>query len=121
MQVTFLEATNFTKSVYEYFGSDVEFAEFQTALLVDPDRGDVMRGCGGLRKVRWRDPRRGKGARGGLRIIYLHVPEANRIFLLYVYDKDESEDLTSGERQSLAALAQSYREEARKVSVRKEH
>ena len=41
-----------------------------------------MPGCGGLRKVRIADPRRGKGKRGGIRVIYLHVPEASVVYLM---------------------------------------
>lgn len=113
MKLSFVEAQDFTKAVYEYFGNDTEFATFQDALLANPERGDVIPGCGGLRKTRWRDTRRRKGARGGLRIIYLHIPDASRIFLVDVYDKDETDDLTPDEKRFLASLAQTYREEAR--------
>ena len=114
MKLSFVEALDFTKVIYEYFGSDTAFATFQEALLANPERGDVMPGCGGLRKMRWRDARRGKGSRGGLRIIYLHVADAKRILLLDVYDKDETDDLTRDEKRILASLAQSYREEVRR-------
>ena len=111
MKLTFVEAIDFTEVVYHYFGSDAEFATFQEALLAYPERGDVMPGCGGLRKTRWRDIRRGKGTRGGLRIIYLYVVEAKRIFLLDVYDKDEADDLTHEEKRALAFQAKAYHEE----------
>ena len=70
-----------------------------------------MPGCGGLRKIRWPDPRRAKGKRGGLRLIYLHVPEAATILLLDVYDKDETADLSPAERKELSALAKVFRGE----------
>ena len=114
MKLSFVEALDFTAVVYEYFGSDTAFAAFQEALLANPERGDVMQGCGGLRKMRWRDTRRGKGTRGGLRIIYLYVPDADRVLLLDVYDKDETDDLTHQEKRQLASLAQSYRKEVRR-------
>jgi hypothetical protein len=65
-----------------------------------------------MRKVRWRDTRRGKGARGGLRVIYLYVPEAERILLLDVYDKGEAEDLSPAEKRQLVELAGAYRRES---------
>lgn len=105
MKLSFVEALDFTKVVYECFGSDTEFAAFQEAMLTSPERGDVMPGCGGLRKTRWRDTRRGKGARGGLRVIYLHVPEAGKVLLLDVNDKDETDDLSTNEKRLLASLA----------------
>ena len=119
MKLSFVETLDFTDIVYEYFRSDAEFAAFQEALLANPERGDVMPGCGGLRKTRWRDTRRDKGARGGLRVIYLHVPDAARILLLDVYDKDEADDLTPNEKRMLASLAQAYRDEARQAYDRK--
>jgi mRNA-degrading endonuclease RelE of RelBE toxin-antitoxin system len=118
-KLTFGEALDFTAVVYDYFGSDTELAAFQEALLANPERGDVMPGCGGLRKAGWRDTRRGKGARGGLRIIYLFVPDADRVLLLDVYDKNEADDLTPDGKRLLASLAHAYREEARRSVERK--
>jgi len=120
MKLTFVEALDFTDVVFEYFGTDSEYSKFQEALLANPERGDVMPGCGGLRKTRWRDVRRGKGTRGGLRIIYLYVPDGNRVLLLAVYDKNESDDLTQDEKRVLASLAQSYRDEVRRELKQKE-
>ena len=71
-----------------------------------------MPGCGGLREMRRPDPRRGKGKRGGLRIIYLHVSEAQVVLFLKVYDKDEAEDLTPEQRRALAQPAKILREAA---------
>ena len=111
VRLLFVEATDFTRAIRGYFGDDESYRAFQEALLADPMRGDIIQGCGGLRKVRWRDVRRGKGARGGLRIIYLYVPEAERILLLDVYDKDEAKDLSPAERRQLTELADAYRRE----------
>ena len=77
-----------------------------------------MPGCGGLRKLRWSDPRRGKGKRSGLRVIYLNLPEHSRFILVDVYDKDDQEDLSSAERQILAGLARKLKEEYEKGSHR---
>ena len=52
-----------------------------------------MPGTGGFRKLRWRDPRRGKGKRGGLRVIYYYRTADRQILLFTVYDKDELADL----------------------------
>jgi mRNA-degrading endonuclease RelE of RelBE toxin-antitoxin system len=111
MTLSFVETRGFTAALPEYFADDDVYRQFQEALLADPERGTVIRGCGGLRKIRWRDERRGKGTRGGLRLIYLHVPEAQIVLLLDVYDKDETSDLTTAQRSALAALAQDFRHE----------
>lgn len=119
MRLTFIETSGFTEALPDYFPSDEAYAKFQGALLTAPEQGDVMPGCGGLRKVRWRDSRRGKGRRGGLRIIYLHLPEDATVFLLDIYDKDEADDLSPDERKALTALAQHFRDEAHKKRTRK--
>ncbi len=62
--------------------------------------------------MRWPDPRRGKGKRGGLRIIYLHVPEARVVVFLKVYDTDDAEDLTSEQRKMLTQSIKVLREAA---------
>ncbi|MGH7830586.1 MAG: type II toxin-antitoxin system RelE/ParE family toxin [Candidatus Binatia bacterium] len=74
----------------------------------------MIPGCGGLRKIRFRDPRRGKGRRGGLRIIYVYLPEQEWVFLLDIYGKDEKDDLTGQEKKVLAGLAGRVKEETKK-------
>ena len=94
----------------EYFGSDDEYAKLQQFLRANPERGAVIPGTSGLRKLRWPDPRRGKGKRGGLRVIYIYVPQAHYISMLDVYDKDEAEDLTPVVRRMLSRLANELRD-----------
>lgn len=112
MTFTFLETFGFTSAIADYFGTDEEYRKFQEALLANPERGVVIPGCGSLRKVRWAEKRRGKGKRGGLRIIYLYVAEADAIFLLDVYDKGEADDLTAAEKRFLVGLEAGLRAEA---------
>jgi hypothetical protein len=54
----------------EAYLDDSAFAELQRFLITDPEAGAVIQGTGGLRKIRFADKRRGKGKRGGLRIVY---------------------------------------------------
>ncbi len=77
-----------------------------------------MPGCGGLRKVRLPNPKRGQGKRGGIRVIYLHIPEANWILLLDLYEKGEKEDLTPEEKKILKRLAFEFKEEALRAALR---
>lgn len=107
----FIEFPGFDAARDGYFKSDLRFAAFQYELAIDPEQGKVMQGCGGLRKARWADPRRGKGKRGGLRVIYLLIPEVRVIVLVDVYDKDEADDLTAKEKREIAHLARETREE----------
>lgn len=93
-----IETSIFTR-IIQGFLDDEDYAEFQSALVQQPDLGDLIRGSGGLRKVRWRVP--GKGKRGGLRIIYYRLTQDDQILLLYAYAKSMQENLSESQ---LAAL-----------------
>jgi hypothetical protein len=58
------------------------------------------------------DESRGKGKRGGVRVIYVHTPEANQVDLITVYGKDDADDLTKYEVAELCELARVLRAEA---------
>jgi len=72
--------------------------------LAEPLAGDVIQGTGGLRKIRFADPRRQKGKRGGLRVIYYFWRDGEQFWLFTLYDKDEAADLTAAERKAVKAL-----------------
>ena len=88
-----IEAPIFTLRLGQYL-EDEEYRLLQLHLVADPQAGDVMPETGGFRKLRWADPRRGKGKRGGLRVVYYHFPADEQLWLLAIYDKDEAADLT---------------------------
>ncbi len=69
MQAIFAELPAFAKYRADYL-DDEEFRRLQQYMLKNPEAGDVIEGTGGLRKLRHGDSRRGKGKRGGLRVIY---------------------------------------------------
>ena len=75
----------------EYF-TDVEFHLLQLFLTGNPGAGSIVRGSGGVRKLRWGTERRGK--RGGLRIIYYWIASDNQIYLITVYRKTDVSDLS---------------------------
>ncbi len=85
----FFEATAFTKHIYDYM-DDEEFSTMQWFLVFNPESGDLINGGGGLRKLRWQA--KGKGKRGGVRIIYYYVNKREEILLLSVFAKNELED-----------------------------
>jgi len=83
----------FTRYLRDYL-ADEEYGSLQHLMAQNPELGDMMPGTGGFRKLRWADPRRGKGRRGGLRIIYYYFPAEQQIWLMTLYGKDEVDDLT---------------------------
>jgi mRNA-degrading endonuclease RelE of RelBE toxin-antitoxin system len=111
--VEFLETPLFTKLLSGYLEDD-QYQQLQHFLALDPEAGDVMPGTGGCRKLRWRDPRRGKGKRGGLRVIYYYLVRDMQIWLLTLYDKDEVTDLSAKEKRLLkAAIEEEMRQRSR--------
>lgn len=96
----FIEAPAFTRHLPKYLDDD-QYCRLQDALAAAPELGDVIPGSGGFRKLRWADARRGKGRRGGLRIIYYWFDGLNQIWLMTVYDKNEAADLTPEQRKTL--------------------
>lgn len=69
MKAVFVELPAFSRYRPDYLDDD-RFRGLQIAMLKNPEAGDVIEGTGGLRKLRHGDVRRGKGKRGGLRVIY---------------------------------------------------
>jgi len=111
MNLTFVEALWFTERLKSKM-SDESYRTLQNELMTKPEWGKIIPGCGGLRKVRFADPSRGKGKRGGVRIIYMYIAEAFRIDLLDIYGKDEKDDLSPAEKRAFARLALTLRQEA---------
>jgi len=103
--MVFIESEIFSKQIREIL-SDDELAELQSALAARPKMGDVIRGTGGLCKLRLPDRRRGQGKRGGARMLYLHLPDRAHIHLLLVYGKDQQADLTTAQKKQLRVLVE---------------
>ena len=111
MRRTFVETSLFSRRV-DARGPGVLLA-IQTELLRNPGAGAVIPGTGGLRKARIADAGRGKGKRGGYRVIYLDLPDAARTYLLTLYDKSEKDDISADEKRVLRAIAEKIKKEAR--------
>jgi hypothetical protein len=114
----FIEAPIFTQLLPGYLGDD-DYHGLQLFLTRSPEAGDIIPGTGGFRKLRWADRRRGKGKRGGLRVIYYYLMADTQIWFMSVYDKDEAADLSGKEKRVLKAaieweIAQRSRRKPRK-------
>jgi mRNA-degrading endonuclease RelE of RelBE toxin-antitoxin system len=105
MKLVFFETPLFSRLLPDYL-DDESYLALQKALLEYPELGDIIPSTGGFRKVRWEDSRRGKGKRGGLRVIYYYLTTDHQIWFFTIYGKDEAMDLTSGEKKALKQAIQ---------------
>ena len=105
-EVEFIETGIFTKIIHDYMTDD-EFCEVQNYLAENPQAGDPL--PGGLRKLRWRG--KGKGKRGGFRIIHYWINPRNLIYLITIYAKSEREDLPPNQMAYLVEWAKELRKE----------
>ena len=103
MKATVVELPAFERTRKDYL-DDKGYRLLQLELMDNPTAGDVMEGTGGLRKLRQPDPRRGKGKRDGLRVIYYWCSGGDQFWFFTVYDNDEADDLTPAQRKVLKQL-----------------
>jgi hypothetical protein len=96
-----VETSIFTKLIRELM-SDDQYKELQEALVVRPGMGDLIKGSGGLRKVRWN--LKGTGKSGCVRAVYYWVTDDDHIRMLYVYPKGKQENLTQNQIKQLKAI-----------------
>ena len=87
---TFIETHLFTRLVTQYL-SDERYTELQLALINNPELGPVIAGTGGVRKLRWAAP--GRGKRGGYRVIYYVRRPKGIIWMLTMYPKNVADSI----------------------------
>ena len=110
MRRTFIQAAVFSRRLDERHRPGL-LEEIEREILQNPQAGDVIPGTGGVRKIRVTDELRRKGKRGGHRALFLDLPDRQRTFLLYLYGKDESEDITPGQKKQILALVSAIKRE----------
>src|SRR6266852_4282773 len=96
-----IELPAFTRRVTELLPDD-EYAELQSTLVRRPNAGALIKGSGGLRKLRWSI--QGKGKRGGVRIIYYWAVTEEQLLLLLIYTKNEQDDLSGNQLRVLKQI-----------------
>ena len=106
--LTVVEMTPFIHAVQEVW-NESERITFISYIAENYEAGDLIRGAGGLRKIRWTRP--GIGKRGGVRVIYYYYDQGAPVFLVTAFAKNEKEDLTADDRKYLTALIESLKNE----------
>ena len=90
LMLSFIETKLFSRLAQDLLPDD-ELAKLRSFLMDNPEAGDVVRGSGGVRKLRWGT--RGRGKRGGLRVIYYAKTAQGLIYMLTIYPKSETENI----------------------------
>lgn len=96
-----IETSVFTRQVQTLL-SEEEYRLLQCALIQKPEIGNVIPHCGGLRKMRWSLGEKGK--RSGTRIIYFWAISKEQILMLFIYSKNQIEDLSQGQLRQLEKI-----------------
>ena len=97
------ETPIFTKQIINLM-PDKDYNLLQIALILNPELGPIIKGSGGIRKIRWSLP--GKGKQGGSRIIYYWQVLQNQIFMLIAYSKTEQENFTKKQLKILKEIVE---------------
>lgn len=98
MAMTFIEQPTFTRLLVELV-DDEAYREFQQELVANPEKGPVVQGSGGLRKVRMALP--GRGKRGGARVLYLYFPKRDTIIFYYLYTKGDIDNIPPAQMKGI--------------------
>lgn len=106
---TFYEMKHFTKKWQDLGFTDDELSQLQQVLLENPKAGDVMKGTGGLRKVRFAFP--GSGKSGSVRVCYIDIEGVLEIHLIDVFAKNEKENLSKAERNAIRIVVEQIKAE----------
>ena len=107
--VTIAETSVFRRVVENCLTED-ELEAFKYFLARNPEAGPVIRGTGGVRKIRWGIG--GTGKSGGVRVIYYYMSSAHPIFLLTIYRKAVQVSLTDAQKEAMRQLVAMIKEEA---------
>lgn len=96
-----IETPTFTRLIKELLDED-SYRLLQVELAENPEKGVIIRGTGGIRKIRWGGS--GRGKRGGARVIYYWAKTPEVVLMLVAYAKNDQEDLTPAQCRVLRQL-----------------
>jgi hypothetical protein len=101
-----IELPGFTRAWASLGLSDDDLTTLQTAILDGPNRHPVVSGTGGLRKIRFARPGKGRGKSSSYRVCFACFLKNGVVVLAMVYGKGEQADLSMAQRKNIAAALQ---------------
>lgn len=90
--MVFFETSTLTKRI-QLLISDDDYRQLQLLLIKFPEIGKVIKGSGGVRKIRWSNS--GAGKRGGIRVLYYYMNHLDQIYMLFAFSKSDFSDLSN--------------------------
>lgn len=108
----FVRLPEFEKCWSNFGLTEDDLADLEYHLCINPESGSIMEGTGGLRKLRWALPNRGKS--GSIRVIYVDFVYYEKLYLISAYAKNEKDNLSKEERNEVKKLIKLLEEELRR-------
>ena len=105
----FIETNEFQKKWTGLGLSDIDLLELEVFLCKNPQFGDVIARTGGLRKLRWGC--KGRGKRGGIRVVYIDFVLYEKIYLITAYAKNEKDNLVESEKKQIKIFIKNLEDE----------
>lgn len=115
MKRTFVETAIFRKLLDQEQNKTLEF-DLKNEILQDPDKGDIISGAGGIRKIRVPDRMGKRGKSGSYRVLYLDLPDSEVTYLLLLYEKADQENISQEQKKTIKAIAEAIKNEVKKNS-----
>lgn len=113
MRRVFVYAPLIQRRLAEFDDPDLKSRQIENEILDNPEVGDIVPGTGGVRKFRFADESRGKGKRGGIRVLYLDLPHVEKAHLLFLLRKGESDDIAADEKKVIRDLVAVLKKESK--------
>ncbi|MCL2387342.1 MAG: type II toxin-antitoxin system RelE/ParE family toxin [Defluviitaleaceae bacterium] len=116
MKREFVYLQNFDRAWKSLGLTDNELFKLENMILMQPNKGELIQGTGGLRKIRVGIDGRGKSS--GIRVLYVDFEHYGRIYGLFAYRKNESENITDVQKQMFRQLINELLEELKRKKVK---
>jgi hypothetical protein len=107
----FIQMRGFSQEWDDLGLSDEDLRRLEVAIMAGPKRNPVVRGTGGLRKMRFAPVAWRKGKRGALRVCYVYFEEFRLVLLVVAYRKGETDDISAEGRKKIRQLIERQRVE----------
>ena len=104
LPLDFIQSSGFTKDWEDYRLDDDDLQELENTIRKSPRGAPVIRGTGGLRKLRFVPMRSRRGKRGGFRVCYVYFEKYESVYLVTIYAKTDQADLSSAGRKKMSQL-----------------